>query len=156
MKFDHILGGIIGAFIGMLLLYIATKRRSARREETLSAKLNVERREAQTLLVKATEEECEREIRDLRRSKLKRAEADVADEARRILLAAMQRITSQPMNDATATVVNLPSDEMKGRIIGREGRNIRTFEHATGTPLEPISLTTPAASMASIMRAARL
>ena len=135
MKFDHILGGIIGAFIGMLLLYIATKRRSARREETLSAKLNVERREAQTLLVKATEEECEREIRDLRRSKLKRAEADVADEARRILLAAMQRITSQPMNDATATVVNLPSDEMKGRIIGREGRNIRTFEHATGTTL---------------------
>ncbi|MEC7281647.1 MAG: HDIG domain-containing metalloprotein, partial [Verrucomicrobiota bacterium] len=135
MKFDHILGGIIGAFIGMLLLYIATKRRSALREETLSTQLDVERREAQNLLIKATEEECEQEIRDLRRSKLKRAEAEVADEARRILLAAMQRITSQPMNDATATVVNLPSDEMKGRIIGREGRNIRTFEHATGTTL---------------------
>ena len=135
MKFDHILGVIIGAFIGMLLLYIATKRRSARREETLSTQLDVERREAQNLLIKAAEEECEQEIRDLRRSKLKRAEADVADEARRILLAAMQRITSQPMNDATATVVNLPSDEMKGRIIGREGRNIRTFEHATGTTL---------------------
>ena len=47
----------------------------------------------------------------------------------------MQRITSQPMNDATATVVNLPSEEMKGRIIGRDGRNIRSFEHATGTTL---------------------
>ena len=135
MKFDHILGGIIGALIGMLLLYIATKRRSARREETFSTQLDVERREVQNLLIKATEEECEQEIRDLRRTKLKRAEADVADEARRILLAAMQRITSQPMNDATATVVNLPSEEMKGRIIGREGRNIRTFEHATGTTL---------------------
>ena len=135
MNFDHILGVIVGAFIGMLLLYIATKRRSARREETLSTQLDVERREAQNLLIKAAEEECEQEIRDLRRSKLKRAEADVADEARRILLAAMQRITSQPMNDATATIVNLPNDEMKGRIIGREGRNIRTFEHATGTTL---------------------
>ena len=92
MKFDHILGGIIGAFIGMLLLYIATKRRSARREETLSAQLDVERREAQTLLVKAAEEECEQEIRDLRRSKLKRAEADVADEARRILLLSLIHI----------------------------------------------------------------
>ena len=71
MKFDHILGGIIGAFIGMLLLYIATKRRFARSEETLSTQLDVKRREAQNLLIKAAEEECEQEIRDLRRSKAK-------------------------------------------------------------------------------------
>lgn len=95
----------------------------------------MERDDARQLLIKATEKECEQEIRDLRRSLLGRAESEVSDEARRILLAAMQRITSQPMNDATATVVNLPSEEMKGRIIGREGRNIRTFEHATGTTL---------------------
>ena len=95
----------------------------------------MERDEARQLLIKATEKECEQEIRDLRRSKLNRAETEVGEEAKRILLAAMQRITSQPMNDATATVVNLPSEEMKGRIIGREGRNIRTFEHATGTTL---------------------
>ena len=95
----------------------------------------MERDEARQLLIRATEKECEQEIRDLRRIKLSRAEAEIADEAKRILLAAMQRITSQPMNDATATVINLPSEEMKGRIIGREGRNIRTFEHATGTTL---------------------
>jgi ribonuclease Y len=95
----------------------------------------MERDEARQLLIRTTEKECEQEIRELRRSQLGRAEAEVADEAKRILLAAMQRITSQPMNDATATVVNLPSEEMKGRIIGREGRNIRTFEHATGTTL---------------------
>lgn len=91
--------------------------------------------EARDFLIRTTEKECEQEIRELRRSQLGRAESEVADEAKRILLAAMQRITSQPMNDATATVVNLPSEEMKGRIIGREGRNIRTFEHATGTTL---------------------
>lgn len=91
--------------------------------------------EARQLLLRSTEKDCAREITDLRRAKLDRAEAEINDQARRILLAAMQRITSQPMNDATATVVNLPSDEMKGRIIGREGRNIRTFEHATGTTL---------------------
>lgn len=91
--------------------------------------------EARKLLIATTEAECEKEIRNLRESLLKRSEAEVADESRRILLAAMQRITSQPMNDATATVVTLPSEEMKGRIIGREGRNIRTFEHATGTTL---------------------
>ncbi|TVP79573.1 MAG: ribonuclease Y [Puniceicoccaceae bacterium] len=90
---------------------------------------------ARQLLIRSAEQECEQEIRELRRNKLGRAESEVADEAKRILLAAMQRITSQPMNDATATVVNLPSEEMKGRIIGREGRNIRTFEHATGTTL---------------------
>jgi ribonuclease Y len=95
----------------------------------------MEREEARQLLLRNTEKECEQEIRDLRRNKLGRAESEICDEAKRILLAAMQRITSQPMNDATATVVNLPSEEMKGRIIGREGRNIRTFEHATGTTL---------------------
>lgn len=95
----------------------------------------MEEAEAREFLIRTAEQECEQEIRELRRSKLGRAESEVADEARRILLAAMQRITSQPMNDATATIVNLPSEEMKGRIIGREGRNIRTFEHATGTTL---------------------
>lgn len=91
--------------------------------------------DARQLLLRTAEKECSAEIYDLRRTKLGRAESEINDEAKRILLAAMQRITSQPMNDATATVVHLPSEEMKGRIIGREGRNIRTFEHATGTTL---------------------
>ncbi|MEM7791817.1 MAG: ribonuclease Y [Verrucomicrobiota bacterium] len=95
----------------------------------------MEEADARRLLIKATEKECEKEILTLRKQMLERSESEITDEARRILLASMQRITSQPMNDATATVVALPSEEMKGRIIGREGRNIRTFEHATGTTL---------------------
>src|SRR3954470_7348811 len=56
-------------------------------------------------------------------------------EARRILVASMQRIASKPNNDLTATLVQLPNEEMKGRIIGREGRNIKAFEAATGVTL---------------------
>ncbi|NQY33079.1 MAG: ribonuclease Y [Coraliomargarita sp.] len=95
----------------------------------------MEQDEARQLLLRNTERECESEIRDLRQKLLGKTESELTEEARRVLLASMQRITSQPMNDATATVVILPSEEMKGRIIGREGRNIRTFEHATGTTL---------------------
>ena len=95
----------------------------------------MERDEARQVLLRTMEKECEQEIREMRRMILDRAEAKITNEAKRILLATMQRITSQPMNDATATVVNLPSEEMKGRIIGRDGRNIRSFEHATGTTL---------------------
>jgi len=47
----------------------------------------------------------------------------------------MQRIASKPNNDLTATLVHLPSEDMKGRIIGREGRNIKAFEAATGVTL---------------------
>ncbi|WP_269524469.1 ribonuclease Y [Coraliomargarita parva] len=91
--------------------------------------------DARQLLIRSTERECATELNELRQRLLGKTENEVSDEARRILLASMQRITSQPMNDATATIVTLPSEEMKGRIIGREGRNIRTFEHSTGTTL---------------------
>lgn len=95
----------------------------------------IDQAQARAQLIAATERECEDEIRQVRHGLLKRSEAELAEEGRRILLVAMQRITSRPMNDATATLVTLPCEAMKGRIIGRDGRNIRTFEHATGTTL---------------------
>jgi len=79
--------------------------------------------------------ECEDELRVLRRETLSRTEQELQAEAKRILIAAMQRMASQPNNDVTATIVQLPSEEMKGRIIGREGRNIKAFESATGVTL---------------------
>ncbi len=79
--------------------------------------------------------ECQDELRALRREVLERSEQDVENEARRILITSMQRLASRPNNDITATIVQLPNEEMKGRIIGREGRNIKVFEAATGVTL---------------------
>lgn len=79
--------------------------------------------------------ECQDELRLLRRQTLDRSEQDLNNEARRVLISAMQRLSSRPNNDLTATIVQLPTEEMKGRIIGREGRNIKSFEAATGVTL---------------------
>ncbi len=57
------------------------------------------------------------------------------DRARRVLTTVMQRIAADHTSEATITVVPLPNEEMKGRIIGREGRNIRALEQATGVDL---------------------
>ena len=79
--------------------------------------------------------ECAEELRALRKELLERSEQDLVQEGKRILVATMQRLASKPNNDLTATIVQLPTEEMKGRIIGREGRNIKSFEAATGTTL---------------------
>ena len=79
--------------------------------------------------------ECQDEFRALRRATLEKSEQELQNEARRVLITAMQRISSRPNNDLTATIIQLPSEEMKGRIIGREGRNIKSFESATGVTL---------------------
>lgn len=91
--------------------------------------------EIQRALREEVQLECQDELRALRRQILERSEQDLQAEAKRILVTAMQRMASRPNNDVTATIVALPSEEMKGRIIGREGRNIKAFEAATGVTL---------------------
>jgi len=79
--------------------------------------------------------ECQDELRALRRETLEKSERELEMEAQRKLVATMQRLAVRPNNDLSATIIQLPSEEMKGRIIGREGRNIKAFEAATGVTL---------------------
>jgi ribonuclease Y len=76
-------------------------------------------------------EEAARRVRSMEASS--KAEADTR--ARKILATVMQRMTSEVTTETTVSSVPLPSDDLKGRIIGREGRNIRAFEAATGCDL---------------------
>jgi ribonuclease Y len=88
--------------------------------------------EARTLLLKRVEEELKGEVGSL----VLRHEAAVREscqlKAREILTTTIQRYAASHTAEVTVSTVDIPSDEMKGRIIGREGRNIRAFEKATG------------------------
>jgi len=90
------------------------------------------REEARKVLVANLEEEAQLEAGRLTRKILEQAERDAEDRANWILSTAIQRCSANHVMENCVSVVNLPSDDMKGRIIGREGRNIRSFEGATG------------------------
>ncbi|WP_018504628.1 ribonuclease Y [Parafrankia discariae] len=88
--------------------------------------------EARTELVKVVEDQARLDAAVRVRDIEARAEEEAEDRARRIVTLAIQRVASDQTAESVVSVLHLPSDEMKGRIIGREGRNIRAFESVTG------------------------
>ncbi|MBA2265671.1 MAG: ribonuclease Y [Chloroflexi bacterium] len=82
-------------------------------------------------IVDEAQAEAQHRVREIERH----AHDEGEDRARRVLTTVMQRIAADHTSEATITVVPLPNEEMKGRIIGREGRNIRALEQATGVDL---------------------
>jgi ribonuclease Y len=91
--------------------------------------------EAKAQLLEAVREEAERDAVRLAKSIEREAREEAEDRAREIVLTTMQRIAADHTAEHTVSTVHLPNDEMKGRIIGREGRNIRALEQATGVDL---------------------
>jgi len=88
--------------------------------------------EARTVLLERMEAEVEHEAAALIQRTTERAQETAEQKARELLAGAIQRLASDYTSEATVSTVDIPNDEMKGRIIGREGRNIRAFERATG------------------------
>ncbi len=107
----------------------------AKRVEELERVSGMSMDEAKSLLLESVEQEARRDAAVMVRDIEARAKDDAEKRARNIIGSAIQRFAADHSAESTVSVVPLPSDEMKGRIIGREGRNIRTLETATGIDL---------------------
>ena len=90
---------------------------------------------ARELVMSKVKENMTKEISEYIRERENEAKLEADKHAREMLVTSMQKYAADIANDQTVTVVDLPNDEMKGRIIGREGRNIRTIEAITGVDL---------------------
>lgn len=91
--------------------------------------------EAKKIILKEVEDEVRHEAAMMIKEIEQQARDEAEKKAREIIATAIQRCAADHVTETTVSVVNLPNDEMKGRIIGREGRNIRTLETLTGIDL---------------------
>jgi ribonuclease Y len=91
--------------------------------------------EAKQILLKSIEQDTRQDMAKVIRAVEAEATEEAERRARRVIIMAMERLASDQVSESTVSAVALPTDEMKGRIIGRQGRNIRAIEAATGVDL---------------------
>ncbi len=105
------------------------------RREVLERAAGLTAEQAKAELVASIENQAKREAALIVREAETQARRDGEERARRIVTLAIQRVASEQTSESVVSVLHLPGEEMKGRIIGREGRNIRAFESVTGVNL---------------------
>ena len=108
------------------------KEQGLRQLESIS---NLSLGDARQMLMARAEEEMQYELAARYRDLEERAREEASDKARNVLSQAIQRLAADVVSEVTVTSVPLPNDDMKGRLIGREGRNIRAIEKNTGVDL---------------------
>jgi len=105
------------------------------RRQVLEQAAGLSAEQAKAELVTGIQNQAKREAALLVRETENAARRDGEERARRIVTLAIQRVASEQTSESVVSVLHIPGDEMKGRIIGREGRNIRAFESVTGVNL---------------------
>jgi ribonucrease Y len=113
----------------------ALDRLDEERRQVLEQAAGLTADQAKSELVSGIQNQAKREAALLVRETENAARRDGEERARRIVTLAIQRVASEQTSESVVSVLHLPGDEMKGRIIGREGRNIRAFESVTGVNL---------------------
>jgi ribonucrease Y len=103
--------------------------------KTLERVAGMSQQDAKDQLIAGIEEEAKRDALAIVRDFEARAREEAERRARKIVVTAIQRLGAEQAQESSTSVVQLPNEEMKGRIIGREGRNIRHFEQVTGANL---------------------
>lgn len=109
------------------------ERKAAGRALEKAAALS--REEARSLLLERLQQESDQAIEEARGRLRARTKTSIDEEARAVLLAAIERAPADHSGEPLVTVVSLPTDDAKMRIVGREGRNVRALEEATGTDI---------------------
>ncbi|GER65697.1 ribonuclease Y [Weizmannia acidilactici] len=106
-----------------------------KQESELERISGLNREQAKAIIIEKLEKELSHDLALMVKEAETRAKEEADKKAKNILSLAIQRCAAEHVAETTVSVVNLPNDEMKGRIIGREGRNIRTLETLTGIDL---------------------
>lgn len=112
------------------------EKKRAQLEAELEKRAALTKEEAKEKLLSSLKEELVSERARVIKEAEEKAETEVDEKAREILVAAMERAATDYVSEATVSTVKLPGEEIKGRIIGREGRNIKALERVTGVDIE--------------------